>query len=61
MGLLEIDTHHYDLRVNKKMVFESMVVELCKSGNFFFVVVVYRSPSGNVQEFSDFHKSLNLS
>ena len=30
-----------DLRVNKEMVFESMVVELCKSGKFFFVVVVY--------------------
>ena len=42
-----------DLRVNKEMVFESMVVELCKSGKFFFVVVVYRPPSGNVQEFND--------
>ena len=30
-----------------------MVIELCKSGRFLFVVVVYRPPSGNVQEFND--------
>ena len=38
-------------RVNKEMVFESVVLELCKSGQKFFVVVVYRPPSGSTEEF----------
>ena len=40
-----------DLAVNYEMKFESMVLDVSNANNKFMVVVIYRPPSGNVEEF----------
>ena len=40
-----------DLRVNREMVFESLVLEVSKKSKVFYLVVVYRPPSSNINEF----------
>ena len=42
-----------DIAVYREMIFESMVLEVSLSGRKLFLVVVYRPPSGNVDEFLD--------
>jgi len=39
-----------DLKVNREMVFESLVLEVSKETKVFYLVVVYRPPSSNNNE-----------
>ena len=40
-----------DLRVNREMVFESLVLEVSRKSKVFYLVVVCRPPSSNINEF----------